>query len=138
MNEFPRRYVFIGIVIALIGLGLEVGFGFGVIPIKITEPGSLLIKGGKFYADPLTPCTVGVDAGCSVFFQSQFRFLWAQKASNVMMSGITKELSTNWEDVSGDKIVIVATTDKDSTINYKLVQDKDQTIQVFVLIIKCD
>ncbi len=72
LNQFrvsmiPRKYRLVGIVVALIGLLLEIG----IRPTTVLD--LLSIKGEKFYADPLTPCNTG-DAGCTQLFQSKFRF----------------------------------------------------------------
>jgi len=73
VSMIPRKYRLVGIVVALIGLLLEIGIGFDIRP--ITVPDLLSIKSEKFYADPLTPCNTG-DAGCTQLFQSKFRFEW--------------------------------------------------------------
>ncbi|CAG8670589.1 8910_t:CDS:2, partial [Funneliformis mosseae] len=54
-------------------------------------PGSKSIKGGEFRADPLIPCKV--ETGCPQLFQSRFRFQWLQGAADVMVNGISKQLS---------------------------------------------
>ncbi len=61
-----------------------------------------------------------------------------QGASDVMMNRISKKLSVNWGDEIGGRIVIVATTDNDTSINYKLVQDEKEIIPTFSLTTKCN
>src|SRR6266542_3708752 len=134
VSMIPRKYRVVGIVVALIGLLLEIGIGFDIRP--ITVPDLLSIKGEKFYADPLTPCNVG-DAACPQSFQSKFRFQWVKEASDVMINGISKKLSLNWGDVSDGRVVMVATTDNDTNINYRWVEDENK-VPVFCLITKCD
>src|SRR6266540_5685971 len=135
VSIIPKKYRVVGIVVALIGLLLEIGIGFDIRP--ITVPDLLSIKGEKFYADPLTPCNVG-DAACPQSFQSKFRFQWVKEASDIMTNGISKKLSLNWGDISDGRIVMVATTDNHTSINYKLVQNEKGNIPVFCLTTKCD
>ncbi|PKK61253.1 hypothetical protein RhiirC2_792081 [Rhizophagus irregularis] len=98
-----------------------------------TIPGSLSIKSEKFNADPLKPCA-GEDGGCPALLQSKFRFQWLQGASDVMVNGISKQLSMHWGDlVDGERIVMVATTDNNTNTNYKLVQTEDEIIPAFSL-----
>jgi len=59
-------------------------------------------------------------------------------ASDVMMNGISKKLSMNWGDEIGGRIMMVATTDNDTSINYKLVKDKKDIIPAFSLITTCN
>ncbi|CAB4381553.1 unnamed protein product [Rhizophagus irregularis] len=121
-------------IIALVGT-LEIVIGFAIS--TTTIPGSLSIKGGSFNADPLKPCAEE-DGGCPALLQSKFRFQWLQGASDLMVNGISKQLSMHWGDlVDDERIVMVATTDNNSNINYKLVQAKNETIPAFSLSTMC-
>ncbi|CAB4477232.1 unnamed protein product [Rhizophagus irregularis] len=117
-------------IIALVGT-LELAIGFAIR--TTTIPGSLSIKSEKFNADPLKPCA-DEDGGCPALLQSKFRFQWLQGASDVMVNGISKQLSMHWGDlVDGERIVMVATTDNNTNTNYKLVQTEDEIIPAFSL-----
>ncbi|PKY49299.1 hypothetical protein RhiirA4_465224 [Rhizophagus irregularis] len=117
-------------IIALVGT-LELAMGFAIR--TTTIPGSLSIKSEKFNADPLKPCA-DEDGGCPALLQSKFRFQWLQGASDVMVNGISKQLSMHWGDlVDGQRIVMVATTDNNTNTNYKLVQTEDEIIPAFSL-----
>src|SRR6266542_632115 len=133
-DDISTPYRYIGVFVALVGLSFAIGIGFDISP--TTVPGLLSIKGEKFYADPLTPCNTG-DAGCPQSFQSKFRFQWVKEVSDVMINGISKKLSLNWGDVSDGRVVMVATTDNDTNINYRWVEDENK-VPVFCLITKCD
>ncbi len=61
-----------------------------------------------------------------------------KEASDVMMNGISKKLSMNWGDEIGGRIMMVATTDNDTSINYKLVKDKKDIIPAFCLTTVCN
>ncbi|PKC64017.1 hypothetical protein RhiirA1_463029 [Rhizophagus irregularis] len=57
-----------------------------------------------------------------------------KSASDVMVNGISKQLSMHWGDlVDGERIVMVATTDNNTNTNYKLVQTEDEIIPAFSL-----
>ncbi|CAI2188170.1 18602_t:CDS:1 [Funneliformis geosporum] len=130
---FTHLIKFISLIIVFIELGI--GFGINI----ITIPGSLPVMGGKFSVDPLVPCKVGIDAGCANLFQSRFRFQWLQGAADVMVHGISKQLSVNWGDVVNDaRIIMVATTDNNTNITYKLVQDNEERIPAFSITTICN
>ncbi|RGB39126.1 hypothetical protein C1646_754893, partial [Rhizophagus diaphanus] len=122
--------------IALVGT-LELVIGFAIS--TTTIPGSLSIKSEKFNADPLKPCADG-DGGCPALLQ-KFRLQWLQGASDVMVNGISKQLSMHWGDlVDGQRIVMVATTDNNTNTIYKLVQTvqtEDEIIPAFSVNAMC-
>ncbi|CAG8550939.1 5838_t:CDS:1 [Rhizophagus irregularis] len=133
-RKVPLKLRIIIFMIALVGT-LELAIGFAIS--TTTIPGSLSIKSEKFNADPLKPCADG-DGGCPALLQSKFRFQWLQGASDVMVNGISKQLSMHWGDsVDGEKIVMVATTDNNTNINYKLVQTEKEIIPAFSLSTVC-
>ncbi|CAG8733526.1 14205_t:CDS:2, partial [Funneliformis caledonium] len=85
----------LNILILIIGVGkYELTYHIGSTGFAINTtiiPGSKLIKGGKFKVDPLELCKV--ETGCPQLFQSRFRFQWLQGAADVMVNGISKQLS---------------------------------------------
>lgn len=131
-RKIPFLTIVVGIIAALIGT-FKVGVGFAVS--TTTLPGILSINGGKFYSDPLTvpSCKVGIDGGCPEFFQDRFRFKWTQRASDVLINGISKQLSANWGDVVDGRVIMVATTDNDTSKTYNLVQAENKSIPAFSL-----
>ncbi|CAB4402687.1 unnamed protein product [Rhizophagus irregularis] len=135
-KKFPlvvlRIIIFI---IALVGtLELIIGFALST----TTIPGSLSIKSEKFNADPLNPCADG-DGGCQELLQFKFRFQWLQGASDVMVNGISKQLSMHWGDlVDGERVMMVATTDNNPNTIYELVQTNLENIPSFALSTKCN
>ncbi|RGB30592.1 hypothetical protein C1646_671581 [Rhizophagus diaphanus] len=119
--------------IALVGT-LELVIGFAIS--TTTIPGSSSIKSEKFNADPLNPCADG-DGGCSALLQ-KFRFQWLQGASDVMVNGISKQLSMHWGTlVDDERIVMVATTDNNTNTIYKLVQTENEIIPAFSVNTMC-
>ncbi|CAB5189727.1 hypothetical protein RhiirA5_373011 [Rhizophagus irregularis] len=117
-------------IIALVGtLELIIGFSLST----TTIPGSLSIKSEKFNADPLKPCA-DRDDGCQELLLFKFRFQWLQGASDVMVNGISKQLSMHWGDlVDGERVMMVATTDNNANTIYELVQTKLENIPSFAL-----
>ncbi|PKK74896.1 hypothetical protein RhiirC2_737796 [Rhizophagus irregularis] len=129
-GKIPLVLRIIIFIIALVGT-LQLAIGFAIT--TTTIPGSLSIKSENFNADPLKPCTDG-DGGCPALLQSKFRFQWLQGASNVMVNGISKQLSMHWGDlVDGERVMMVATADNNTNTNYKLVQTKLENIPAFSL-----
>ncbi|CAG8574019.1 13366_t:CDS:1 [Funneliformis caledonium] len=134
ISRITLRSRYIALVCVCIGI-LELGTGFAINTTII--PGSKSIKGGEFRADPLIPCKV--ETGCPQLFQSRFRFQWLQGAADVMVNGISKQLSVNWGDVvDGARVVMVATTDNDTGVNYKLVESKKESIPAFSVTTLCN
>ncbi|CAG8781688.1 21099_t:CDS:2 [Gigaspora margarita] len=93
--------------------------------------GLMPINSNSLNIDPLTPCSVG-DTSCPVLLQDRFRFMWLQSASDVLINGITKQLSVN--DPGGKRKVMVAVVDNDTSINYKFVKDNKKSVPVFKVI----
>ncbi|CAG8823239.1 40632_t:CDS:1, partial [Gigaspora margarita] len=96
-------------------------------------PGLMPIYSNSLNIDPLTPCGVG-DASCPSLLQDRFRFMWLQGASDVLINGITNQLSVNWgDDPGGKRKIMVAVVDNNTSINYKFVKDNKQSVPVFSL-----
>ncbi|RGB43089.1 hypothetical protein C1646_783222 [Rhizophagus diaphanus] len=133
-SKIPLVLRIIIFIIALVGT-LELTIGFAIT--TTTIPGSLSIKSEKFNADPLKPCADG-DGGCPELLQSKFRFQWLQGASDVMVNGISQDLSIHWGDlVDRQRVMMVATTDNNTNTNYKTVETKDDIIPAFSLSTMC-
>ncbi|GBB90029.1 hypothetical protein RclHR1_01690014 [Rhizophagus clarus] len=134
-SKIPLVLRIIIFTIALVG-SLELIIGLAIN--TTTIPGSLSITSEKFNADPLNPCVNEEAGGCPELLQSKFRFQWLQGASDVMVNGISKQLSMHWGDlVDGERVVMVATTDNDTNINYRVVQTENQIIPAFSLSTMC-
>jgi hypothetical protein len=133
-SKIPPLLRIVVFMIALVGT-FELFIGFAIS--TTTIPGSLSIKSENFNADPLKPCA-GAEGGCPTLLQSKFRFQWLQGASDVMVNGISQQLSMHWGDlVDDEKVVMVATTDNNTNINYKLVQAENEIIPAFSLSTMC-
>ncbi|CAG8488477.1 hypothetical protein C2G38_2152809 [Gigaspora rosea] len=132
------RLIFISIIgiVAALPIFLNV-IGFAI-STTAPVPGLMPKYSKNLNIDPLTPCGDG-NAACPTLLQDRFRFIWIQGASNVLINGITEQLSVNWgDDPKGERKVMVAVVDNDTTINYKFVKNDKDSIPVFSLSIICN
>ncbi|KAF0450890.1 hypothetical protein F8M41_002102 [Gigaspora margarita] len=134
-NKCLAFIIIFGFIAALTTLLSGIIFAISTTP---QTPGLMPINSNSFNIDPLTPCGVG-DASCPVLLQDRFRFMWLQGASDVLINGITKQLSVNWgDDPGGERKVMVAVVDNDTSINYKFVKDNKKSVPVFSLSTICN
>ncbi|CAG8527006.1 6649_t:CDS:1, partial [Cetraspora pellucida] len=128
INKCLAFIMIFGLIAALTLLLSNITFAISTTP---QIPGLMPIYSNSLNIDPLTPCGVG-DASCPALLQDRFRFMWLQGASDVLLNGITKQLSVNWgDDPGGERKVMVAVVDNDTSINYKFVKDNKKSVPVF-------
>ncbi|RIB29280.1 hypothetical protein C2G38_2155821 [Gigaspora rosea] len=134
--NIPFKLKIIGFIAASVGI-LEIFLGFAIS--TTTPPYLRSIYDKTFYADPLELCGIEGEQSCQELFQTRFRFQWLRGASDALINGISDQLSSNWGDVSNnERILMVATTDKNINANYKLVQSNNTIISVFSLTAICN